>query len=82
MRAHEPTPRDIKNKEMKKNKGKREITGEYVIRGSSGKVVYYNEKNEISRKSGPAITGALDGTEEFWLDGKRHRIGGPAIVRW
>jgi hypothetical protein len=38
--------------------------------------LYYNIKGYYSNVSGPAI---IDSCKEWFVDGKRHRVGGPAI---
>ena len=38
-----------------------------------------NEWSEVMLK--PKLTEHPDGTKKWWLDGKRHRVDGPAIER-
>jgi hypothetical protein len=39
---------------------------------------FTNEAGELHRTDGPAMI-SVNGTESWWLNGKRHRINGPAV---
>jgi len=43
-----------------------------------GTIRYFNEKKQLHREDGPAIIW-LSGDKEWFLNGKRHRQGAPAI---
>jgi hypothetical protein len=46
---------------------------------TDGVAIYYtNDNNQWHREDGPAIN-FPDGSEYWWLNGKRHRKDGPAI---
>ncbi len=39
---------------------------------------YYNELGQLHREDGPAIE-YLNGSKEWWVNGKKHRKDGPAL---
>lgn len=39
---------------------------------------YFNENDQLHRKNDPAII--YPNAEEYYMEGKRHRIDGPAII--
>jgi len=40
---------------------------------------YYDDNGRIHREGGPAVVWD-NGSEEWWLNGVRHRVGGPALL--
>lgn len=51
----------------------------YIVKvDRNGNRRWYNESNKLHRVDGPAIEW-VNGTKEWYLDGKRHRENGPAI---
>lgn len=42
-----------------------------------GDIIYRNEQGEFHRENGPAIKYS-DGGKAWFINGKRHRVGGPA----
>jgi len=44
----------------------------------NGDIIFKNKKDLLHREDGPAIA-YVNGTKEWWLNGKRHRTDGPAI---
>lgn len=47
-----------------------------------GNIYYYDEENRLSRTDGPAVISESESglQEEWYFEGKRHRIDGPALV--
>jgi hypothetical protein len=48
--------------------------------GTHTSVSYYNKKKQLHRIGGPAKSN-IDGSLEYYIEGKLHRISGPAIIR-
>jgi len=46
----------------------------------NGNVFYYNAKKQLHRTDGPASEYS-NGNKEWWINGQRHRIDGPAVER-
>ena len=45
----------------------------------AGTMKYYKD-DVLHRERGPAVTADIENfTHEWWLNGKRHRVGGPAV---
>jgi hypothetical protein len=54
---------------------------EYTVRVyDNGEVNWFNEKEQLHRKDGPAIE-EPDGYKAWWSNGKRHRENGPAVEK-
>ena len=51
----------------------------YRIADEFGTRSYYNHAGKLHREEGPAVT-YTNGDKSWWLNGYRHRIGGPAVV--
>jgi hypothetical protein len=51
-----------------------------VSNGIERYIEWYNEYDQLHREDGPAVEYA-NGIEEWWINGSRHRIGGPAVTR-
>ena len=49
-----------------------------VIVHNSGRIYWYNEKDQRHCEHGPAIEYA-DGSKEWWINDKLHREDGPAV---
>jgi len=50
------------------------------VKNLAGDILYHKDGTwELHRDGGPAVT-RVDGTKEWWLNGKRHREDGPAII--
>lgn len=47
----------------------------------NGLIKSFNEKEMLHNKNGPAVV-SPDGSEEWFLNGVRHRDGGPAVKQW
>ena len=45
----------------------------------SGKKQYFNSDGQFHNEKGPAIVFPFFSLKEYWINGKRHRLDGPAI---
>ena len=54
----------------------------YYLRESSERAVWFKkDNNRISRRKGPALIWKKSGIVEWYEDGVRHRVGGPAVYK-
>lgn len=51
----------------------------HTVLKQPGATYYYNGKGELHREDGPAII-IREYFKEWWLEGKLHRVGGPAAI--
>lgn len=52
-----------------------------VVTDKYGTEKWYNEKNELHREDGPAVIYKYkEDRKEWWINGKLHRVGAPAII--